>query len=253
MAFAGRVKEVLRTGLHQPALEAHKTECNFFLMINKGCFGIENGELRTENEAALVVDYPSLVVSQGPVAPVGFGAVAPTPPIGHPSLEGGDGAMRAIAAHPASSTSHLSALTFHLEKNPEHRRANADDKVFVAMFCAETGEAMLSLPAYRRSKAITVVLPDEWVGMEVHLYGFVQDNNGRTSDSVYLGEWNDLSAAVEVDVLPHVAVVAEGGGVGLLGDGALGGEVGETLADDGGHLVGVEGGEIAGVGASDFG
>jgi hypothetical protein len=101
--------------------------------------------------------------------------------------------MRAIAAHPASSTSHLSALTFHLDKNPEHRRANADDKVFVALFCAETGEAMLSLPAYRRSKAITVTLPDEWVGKEVHLYGFVQDNAARTSDSVYLGEWSDLT------------------------------------------------------------
>ena len=35
VAFAGRVKEVLRTGLHQPALDAHKTECNYFLMINK--------------------------------------------------------------------------------------------------------------------------------------------------------------------------------------------------------------------------
>ena len=50
---------------------------------------------------------------------------------------------------------------------------------------------MLSLPAYRRSKAITVTLPDEWVDKEVHLFGFVQDNNGRTSDSVYLGEWSE--------------------------------------------------------------
>jgi hypothetical protein len=56
---------------------------------------------------------------------------------------------------------------------------------------------MLSLPAYRRSKAITVVLPDEWVGMEVHLYGFVQDNNGRTSDSVYLGCFSDHEAEHE--------------------------------------------------------
>ena len=233
VAFAGRVKEVLRTGLHQPALDVHKTECNYFLKINKGCFGIENGELRTENEATLVVDYPSLVVSEGPVAPVGFGSVAPTPPFGHPSLEGGDGATQVTAA----STSHLSALTFHLDKNPEHRRANADDKVFVALFCAETGEAMLSLPAYRRSKAITVTLPDEWVGTEVHLYGFVQDNAARTSDSVYLGEWSSLCEGSED--LDELDLEDEGGVGRNVGAGAalaVGEVPGDEEAEDGALL-----------------
>jgi hypothetical protein len=221
VAFAGRVKEVLRVGFHQPALDVHKTECNYFLQINKGCFGIENGELRTENGATLVVDYPSLVVSQGPVAPVGFGSVAPTP---YPSLhtnpcpevhwtsssagrgrekDAGMLAERMGGTIPVPSLQggvangrgggDPSSITIEFDKNPEHRRANADDKVFVAPFCAETGEAMLSLPAYRRSKAITITLPDEWVGMEIHLYGFVQDNAARTSDSVYLGEWSDLT------------------------------------------------------------
>ena len=111
VAFAGRVKEVLRTGFCKPALEAHKTECNYFLKINKGCFAMD-GEV-------LLVDYENLRVSEGPVAPVGFGS---------------------------AEVVDERTLVIPFEKNPEHRRANGDDRVFVALFCAATGEASLSLP-----------------------------------------------------------------------------------------------------------
>lgn len=152
VAYAGRVKGVLRTGLHAPALAAHKTECNYFLKVNNGCFAMD-GE-------ALMVDYESLRVSEGPVAPVGFGRV---------------------------ELQDDTTIVIPFEKNPEHRRAYGDDKVFVAAFCDDASVAELSLPVYRRTQSITVALPLEWAGREVHLYGFVQDNAGRTSDSVYLG------------------------------------------------------------------
>ena len=151
VAYAGRVREVLRTGFHAPALAAHKTECNYFLKVNKGCFAMADGEL--------AVDYEHLRVSEGPVAPVGFGEAV---------LQ--------------SDT----VIGIPFEKNPEHRRADASDKVYIAAFCAGTGEAELSIPVYRRTKRATVVLPERWEGQEVHLYGFVQDNAGRTSDSAYL-------------------------------------------------------------------
>ena len=156
VAYAGRVREVLRTGFHAPALAAHKTECNYFLKVNKGCFAMADGEL--------AVDYEHLRVSEGPVAPVGFGEAV---------LQ--------------SDT----VIGIPFEKNPEHRRAYSDDKVYVAAFCDNPpqyyDDALLSLPVYRRTGSITVSLPDAWAGHEVHLYGFVQDNAGRTSDSVYLG------------------------------------------------------------------
>lgn len=151
--FAGMVNDVLRVGLHVPALEKHKTECNYFLMKNKGCLAWD-GE-------RLVVDYEGLRVSEGPVAPVAFGE----------PVVSDDGATVTIA----------------FEKNPEHRSAWSDDKVYLAAFCADTAEAILSVPAYRRMKKVSIELPASWVGCEVHLYGFVQDNAGRTSDSVYIG------------------------------------------------------------------
>ena len=86
VAFAGRVKEVLHTGFHTPALAAHRTECNYFIMINKK-------HLAWDDEG-LHVDYPQLRVSEGPVAPVRFGAVEVV------------GEM---------------TLAIDFEKNPEHR------------------------------------------------------------------------------------------------------------------------------------
>ena len=172
VAYAGRVREVLRTGFHAPALAAHKTECNYFLKVNKGCFAMADGEL--------AVDYEHLRVSEGPVAPVGFGEAV---------LQ--------------SDT----VISIPFEKNPEHRRAYSDDKVYVAAFCDNPpqyyDDALLSLPVYRRTGSITVSLPDAWAGHEVHLYGFVQDNAGRTSDSVYLG-------AVTLEYTPEQEGVALG-------------------------------------------
>lgn len=171
VAYAGHVKGVLRTGFHVPALAAHKTECNYFLKVNRGCFAMADG--------ALAVDYEHLRVSEGPVAPVGFGRV---------ELQG------------------ATTVVIPFEKNPEHRRAYGDDKVFVAAFCADGVDAELSLPVYRRTQRITVALPEGWTGREVHLYGFVQDNAGRTSDSVYLGavtlEYIAEQEGVVLDVPP---------------------------------------------------
>ncbi len=150
VAFAGRVKEVLHVGFRKPSVAAHKTECNYFLMVNRGCFAWGGDGME--------VDYAGLRVSEGPVAPVAFG------PVGFQDD---------------------TTLVIPFEKNPTPRRCEADDHVYVAAFCE--GEAELSLPVYRRTRSITVALPAAWAGREVHLYGFVQDGAARTSESVYLG------------------------------------------------------------------
>ena len=181
VAFAGRLKEILRVGFQKPAMAAHKTECNYFLMLNKRCLAWaptpqSSGQPPSGRGAmeGLVVDYEHLRVSEGPVAPVAFTNVE-------------RGVMN-------------DELRIEFEKNPEHRNCSGNDKVYVAAVCAEREEAVLSLPVYRRMKRITVVLPTEWEGMEVHLYGFVQDSAGRTSESVYIsleGDGLDTADAVE--------------------------------------------------------
>ena len=68
--------------------------------------------------------------------------------------------------------------------------------MYVAAVCASRCEAVLSLPVYRRMRSITVTLPSYWADEEVHLYGFVQDSAGRTSESSHIGEVTDLLSIV---------------------------------------------------------
>ena len=153
MSFAARLRDILLLGLKKPALAAQMTEYNYFYHINKGC-------LKWDGEA-LEVDYEHLRLSEGPLAPVAFTHVER----GETSDE----------------------LVIDFEKNPEHRNCNSSDKVYVAAVCAERCEAVLALPVYRRMRRITVLLPVHWEGLEVHLYGFVQDTADRTSETVYIG------------------------------------------------------------------
>lgn len=153
MAFAARLRDILLLGLKKAALAAQMTEYNYFYRINKECL--------TWDGEALEVDYEHLRVSEGPLAPVAFTNVE-------------RGVMN-------------DELIIEFEKNPEHRNCNSNDKVYVAAVCAERSEAVLTLPVYRRMRRITVWLPATWEGMEVHLYGFVQDSADRTSETFYIG------------------------------------------------------------------
>ena len=151
--LASRLKQVLQLGLRQVSLAHHMTECNYFMKVNNPCFTLEEGRLK--------VDYENLVVSEGPVAPVAFMA---------PELVDGR------------------TLRIDFEKNPLHKRAQSDDRVYVLLHCPELDAFMLSLPVYRRTGAIAVELPEHWVGKTLHLWGFVVDGTGRSSMTLYIGQ-----------------------------------------------------------------
>ncbi len=226
MGFAARLRDILLIGFKQVANEARMTEYNYFYKTNNRCLAWDGEHL--------AVDYEHLRLSEGPVAPVRFGAVEVV------------GEM---------------TLAIDFEKNPEHRVSGSSDKVYVATICATLGFAVLSLPVYRRMKRITVSLPRTWEGHEVHLYGFVQDIAGRCSESTYIGrhvagapdagiEQNEdffvsLQHEKDVDFSNGRLSVADsqcttyGDGLGLEGRGedrdadARGGGTGAAGADDG--------------------
>lgn len=152
VGFARHARVVLRQGLRTASVNAHITEYNYFMRINKGCFAIVDGGLE--------VDYENLVLADGPVAPVAFGA---------PRL--------------LDDTT----ITIDFEKNPLHRVVSPDDCVYLAAYCPELGDFDLSAGALRRSNQLTMSLNPYWAGREVHLWGFVVDSKGRASMSQYLG------------------------------------------------------------------
>ena len=149
--LASRMHSVLRLGMRGEAMKMQRTECNHFMSLNAPCFSLVDSQLQ--------VDYENLLVAVGPVAPVGFG----TP------------------------TSDASLITIPFERNPLHLSSSSDDEVYLYAWCPELQQGILSIPAYRRQRQVTISLPDNWVGLEVHLYGFVTDYAGRASDSTYIG------------------------------------------------------------------
>ncbi len=145
--LAGRMKQGVRAGLHAASLEEQMTECNLFVKMNKAFF-TPGG-----------VDYASLSVSRGPVAPVAFTAAAV-------DVEG--------------------VLHLQFEKNPLHLRTDGGDEVQVYAFCPALQQGQLSAPSYRRTRRLDMVLPDEWAGLEVHYYGFVTDHRRQASETLYI-------------------------------------------------------------------
>lgn len=145
--LAGHMTRVLRKGLHEAAMEEQMTEGNLFVKINKERFTPQG------------VDYSTLEISRGPVAPVAFTDVS-------------------VDDHGV-----LQAL---FEKNPLHLQADNYDKVYLYAWCPSQQRGLLSTPVFRRDKKVALTLPDEWNGLEVHYYAFVQDHKERCSETIHV-------------------------------------------------------------------
>lgn len=163
--FAARARSIVQIGLRQASLDAQMLETNYFMRINKRCFAVEDG--------VLSVDYESLLLADGPVAPVAFSA---------PAL--------------------LDDTTIRVdfEKNPLHRATKLQDIVYLVAYCPEVNTFYRSAGNYRYKGVAEMQLSDIWAGKEVYLWGFVADGAGRASTSQYLGhvvlDFDEFEAAM---------------------------------------------------------
>ena len=166
--LAATMRAAVRTGLRMASVEEHMTEYNLFVKLSFNALGADG------------IDYSQLHVSAGNVAPVGLTS----------AVVDGDNVAR---------------ITF--EKNPLRLRADADDQVYLYVFCPDAGEGRLSLPALRRDKQLAMQLPDGWAGREVHFYCFVQDWHKCCSETLYACP----GQAVEAAAMPTEAEAAPDG------------------------------------------
>lgn len=150
--FASQATSALRLGLRQRANEAGMTEGNLFILWNKRHFQLVDG--------ILDIDFAKLHIAAGSAADVYFHA---------PQFKENE------------------VLEVDFEKNTLSLRASGDDRVYLYVYAPGRGEGYLSAPTERRSKTLRVQLPEAWSGEEVHLYGFVVDREGRSSNSTYIG------------------------------------------------------------------
>ena len=143
---------VLLQSMTEAARAAGMTAYNLFVSLNQHAFSTEGGKLK--------VDYRSLMLSLGPVAPVQASQVVAT---------GG------------------SRLEVDFERNPLHQQCDAYDAVHLYVYSPSLGQGYLAAPVYRRQKKVSVLLPEQFEGTEVHIYLYVSDQQGRCSETAYGG------------------------------------------------------------------
>lgn len=150
--FASQATEALKLGLSQQAEAARMTEGNLFILNNKQHFHRENDNVR--------IDYDKLQIAAGAATDVYFHK---------PKFEKNE------------------TVVVDFDKNTLSLKASSEDNVYIYIYATGSAEGMLAAPVARRNKQLRIALPREWSGQEVHLYGFVVDRDGRSSNSTYIG------------------------------------------------------------------
>jgi hypothetical protein len=159
--LAARMRWAVMEGLRTVGRQNGMTAYNAFCSLNQNAFAMENG--------VFTVDYPTLRLSTGPVAPVAvIGAVVDD----------------------------RNVLEVSFEKNPMHMRADSVDMVHVYVYSPEMGEGYLAAAVYRCKGHVAVALDERYAGQKVHIYAFVSDTAGRCSETAYGGEVDLVAGAV---------------------------------------------------------
>ena len=164
--LAGRMRWALNTGLKLPSDELNMTPMNLFVSANQQAFSEVDGKLK--------VDYASLRISGGTVAPVALTEV---------------------------SVDEDNVLEVRFEKNPLRKTCSMHDNVYFWIYSEELAMGYLSNPVYRRMQRASVALPDMFGGHELHVYAFAQDNTGRCSETAYAhsGSSSDTQETIDIE------------------------------------------------------
>ena len=235
--FAATARQALLLGLRERAARDVMTEGNTFVKMNKSCFGrdaawrvrsetplrpaatspcegeerknaISNQRYTTSNQE-YTTSYQESATSNQEYRPSGCSPLQGELPEG---VRGGVDYERIRIAEGAAapvrfttaSVDESNVLRVDFEKNSGMTRAKASDRVYVYVYNIDTREGLLSHPAERRRGRLEMVLPEGWNELNVKMWGFVVDSEGRASMSQYVavdvledGDAADVADAVE--------------------------------------------------------
>ena len=111
-----------------------------------------------------IVDYSKMILAKGTLPPVLFGRPDLTVP---------------------QTVSATFAPMLQVEET------SGQDQVFLFVYCPSLGMGVMSAPAERSTGRVSATIPEQWNGLEVHVWGFTLGNApinmGRPSNSTYLG------------------------------------------------------------------
>ncbi len=157
--LAARMRWAVTRSMTDAARAEGITSYNLFVRENQHAFawsttaGSEPAQRATEG--ALQVDYSTLRLSVGDVAPV-------------------------VAEEATVSEDNVLDVRF------SRGTGRGFDEVYLYVYVPELGKGFLSSSVYRRDKRITLALPDDFAGHELHAWLMVKSDDGRWSESTYV-------------------------------------------------------------------
>ena len=180
-------------GFRDLSYENGMTPYNMFVHLNQHAFSLVERDRSGANQpneggaGIFTVDYSALRLCSGPVAGVAFGE-----PVW------GEG----------------NVLTVRFDRDESGQRGEYYDSVYLYAYCPDMEDGFLAAPVYRRTRKITVALPDSYAGHEVHLYGMIVNEEGEWSETIYAGCVNSEEGGVRNEELAEPAERAAQNGRG---------------------------------------
>ena len=150
--LASYMSWAVNLGFRDLSYDNGMTPYNMFVHLNQHAFSLVDN--------IFTVDYSALRLCSGPVAGVSFG-------------------------EPVWGEGNVLTVTF--DRDASGQRGEYYDSVYLYAYCPDMEDGFLAAPVYRRTRRITVALPDGYAGHEVHLYGLVVNEEGEWSETIYAG------------------------------------------------------------------
>ena len=147
--LSSAMKEAHTEGLHWKAVRDKLDTHSIFKRLNKDCYGPDG------------IDYPCISISYGTLRSVTVTA----------------------AEVDAQGNVHVE---FHDHYATEK---NKNDLFFLFVFCPDLREGHYAKPVERTIGVVDAIIPEEWLGHTLHLYAFMKGSKGRTSETIYVGEF----------------------------------------------------------------
>ena len=66
---------------------------------------------------------------------------------------------------------------------------SAQDMFYIFVFCPDLRDGLFIKPVARPVGFVSAQILEEWKGYTLHLYAFMKDRKGRTSKTIYVGQY----------------------------------------------------------------
>ena len=150
----------ITVGLKNLASGRKSTDVGEFVRLNWA-------KIQAATPGEYTIDYTGLVIAKGGLCGVGFGSPQFDDPL---------------------------EVAIDITPNLDGYKANANDKVYILVYCPELESTLLPTPTSRSTNSVTIPVPSSWNGQKVYCWGFTlgnaTDNKGLCSNSTYIGSGN---------------------------------------------------------------